>query len=126
MSPDVKRIYDTVARLIENEIRNQAPSSKIASGTTVIAEFSTDGEVSFVTVIEDKVKYGIYLDKGTGQYYTSQEGPWDQDPGKGQDGIRPRFWTSLNDAFMERISMMIEEAIVQAQEKEFEEQLQEL
>jgi hypothetical protein len=125
MSPEVQKIYDTVARLMENELRNQAPSAKIASGTTVLATVS-EGEVTFETVIDDAVKYGVYLDKGTEAYYTPEEGPWNPDPGKGVGGIKPRFWTSLSDTFMVRITMMIEDAIVEAQEKEFEEELQNL
>ncbi len=125
MSPEVKKIYEMVGRIMENEIRNQAPSSRIASGTTVVTEFTEDG-VAYYTVIADKVKYGVYLDKGTGQYYTAEEGPFNPNPGKGQDGIRPRFWTSLSDTFMERINTMIEEGLLKAQEQQFEEELQKL
>ncbi len=126
MSPEVKKIYELVARSIENEIKAQAPSKKIASGTTVVAEFTGDNEVEFVTVIEDRVKYGIYLDKGTGKYRSDTEGKWNPNPGKGDDGIIPRFWTSLSDTFMERINMMIEEALIAAEEKKNEELLDKL
>jgi|688.fasta_scaffold391049_2 hypothetical protein len=126
MSPEVKKIYELVARSIENEIKAQAPSKKIASGTTVVAEFTGDNEVEFVTVIEDQVKYGIYLDKGTGKYRSDTEGKWNPNPGKGDDGIIPRFWTSLSDTFMERINMMIEEALTAAEEKKNEELLDKL
>jgi hypothetical protein len=92
----------------------------------VVAEFTGDNEVEFVTVIEDQVKYGIYLDKGTGKYRSDTEGKWNPNPGKGDDGIIPRFWTSLSDTFMERINMMIEEALTAAEEKKNEELLDKL
>ncbi len=126
MSPEVKSIYQTVARSIENEIKAQAPSKKIAAGTTVVTEFTGDDEVQFVTVIEDQVKYGIYLDKGTGKYRSDTEGRWNPNPGKGTDGIRPRFWTSLSDTFVERINMMIEQALIAAEDKKNEEKLNKL
>ncbi len=126
MSPEIKAIYETVARSMENEIKAQAPSKKIAAGTTVVAEFIGDDQVEFVTVIDDQVKYGIYLDKGTGKYRSDTEGKWNPNPGKGDDGIIPRFWTSLSDTFIERINMMVEEALIAAEDKKNEELLKEL
>jgi hypothetical protein len=56
------------------------------------------------------LKYGVYVDKGTGPYAVrgkGKSGDWNPRPGKGRGGIRPRFWTSLNPATRNRIKRVI-------------------
>jgi hypothetical protein len=118
MSPEVKQAYEMAARIMENEYRAQAPSKKIANGTTVIPVFNGD-EVDFLVDLDSQVRYGIYLDMGTGKYRTDVEGKYNANPGKGTKGIRPRFWISLSDAAQVRIDMIIEEAL----DKQIEEEL---
>lgn len=126
MSPEVQKIYENAARSIENELRNQAPSSRIAGGTTVVVVYEGDN-VEFKTVLAEDVEYGWYLDKGTGKEASKGEpGNWNPNPGRGDDGIKPRFWTSLSDTFVERIDMMVEEALIDAKDREFEEQMEQI
>jgi hypothetical protein len=123
MDPIIVEAAEMAARIIQNELRTQAPSEKIASGLTVVPVY-TMGEVDFDVVLDDKVKYGIYLDSGTeDEKKINPDAEWNPNPGKGQGGIKPRYWTNLNESIQVRIDMIIEEAWDTVTEKKLDEQL---
>lgn len=122
MSPLVIEAYEMAAREIQAIIRAQAPGNNIEKGLTVTYEVDGD-TVAWRVNFADDVKYGIYLDEGTGPYEDEEFDPWNPNPGKGTDGIKPRHFTTIEPAVWARIEMMIEAAIQATKEKEIEEQL---
>jgi hypothetical protein len=71
-------------------------------------------------VLNDPTSYGDFTDFGTRSYRASEPGPFNPNPGKGQGGIIPRFWSSLNDAQIERLQMIFEEEYDKEIEKEID------
>ena len=112
------------ARVVENEIRAQAPSDKISSGVKVIPTLTEVGDaldINFETVLDSSVKYGWYLDSGTlKEKDPDDNAEWDPNPGEGEGGIKPRHWTNLPEGAQQRVDMIIEDAFVTAKEEELE------
>ena len=77
------------------------------------------GENQYNFSLEDPTGYGLFTDFGTRPAAT-ERGPFVADPGKGQGGIIPRFWSTLNDSTIERIRMVFEEELEREVEKELE------
>lgn len=118
---ETKKKFNQIARVYENEIKAQAPGSTIKGGTSVVVEYEGDA-VSLAVVLEDKVSYGIFLDQGTGSYYNANEerGPFNPKPGKGTDGIIPRYWMSLSEALEQRTQDELDQAILDQRAEEAE------
>lgn len=123
LSTETKRKLDTLARIYQTEVRSQAPGDNISRGTTIVVVYE-DNSFSFASVLSEKVRYGRYLDEGTGPYYKSNapRGPWNPDPGKGTKGIIPRYWLSISEVLEERLYDMALGYIAEQREKELEEQ----
>lgn len=71
-------------------------------------------------VLNDPTSYGDFTDFGTRNYRASERGPFNAKPGKGQGGIIPRFWSSLNETQIERIQMIFEQELDKAIEEEID------
>jgi hypothetical protein len=71
-------------------------------------------------VLNDPTSYGDFTDFGTKAYRASSRGPFNPKPGKGQGGIIPRFWSSLDDGQLERLQMIFEEEYDKEIEKEID------
>ena len=126
MDPIVKEAAYTVARIMEANIRAQAPSQKVAGGTIVMPVFEND-EVRFEVVLEEKVKYGVFLDSGTErEYKPNPNAAWNPAPGKGVDGIKPRYWTNIEDSLQVRMAQIIEQAMTQAMENKIDKELEKI
>ena len=127
ISPIIEAAANLAARIIENELRAQAPSDKISKGVSVIPAYSggeTDLTVDFDIFLEEDVIYGIFLDGGTLDLYDpNPDANWNPDPGVGEGGIKPRYWTNIPEEAQSRIDMIIETALEEAKEKEIEEKL---
>jgi hypothetical protein len=127
ISPIITQAANLAARIIENELRAQAPSGKIASGVSVVPSYQGSGneiEVNFDTYLEEEVKYGIYLDSGTlKEKLPNPDGEYNPDPGEGKGGIKPRYWTNIPEESQYRIDLIIDTALETAKEKEAEEKL---
>ena len=121
ITPELKKKISTIARMYEAFIKGQAKTSEIAAGTTVVPIYG-DNTIELSVVLADEVFYGIFLDQGTGPYYsrTAERGPFNPNPPKGTGGIIPRFWMSLSETMEERFNQMIEDAIAEEQEKEID------
>lgn len=124
MSPIIEAAANLAARIIENELRAQSPSEKIAKGVTVVPTYEGEENeiiVDFDIYLEENVIYGIYLDSGTlKQYEPNPDANWNPDPGKGIGGIEPRYWTNIPEEVTARIDLIIETALEEAKEKEIE------
>jgi hypothetical protein len=124
INPLIIKAADMAARVVENEIRAQAPSDKISSGVKVIPTLTEVGDaldINFETVLDSSVKYGWYLDSGTlKEKDPDDNAEWDPNPGEGEGGIKPRHWTNLPEGAQQRVDMIIEDAFVTAKEEELE------
>jgi hypothetical protein len=71
-------------------------------------------------LLNDPTSYGDFTDFGTRSYRASERGPFNANPGKGQGGIIPRFWSSLSDTDILRIEMIFEEELDKAMNEEID------
>lgn len=92
-------------------------TGNLQKSVSVVGEIQGD---QFFLVLNDPTSYGNFTDFGTKSYRASEPGPFNPKPGKGQGGIIPRFWSTLDDATLERIRMVFEEEIERQAEKELE------
>lgn len=109
------------ARLIEANLRRQVPVGKgtkkkkggaLKRSIKVKANY-TGKSVQFRYSYNS---YGVFVDKGTGPYAVrgkGRSGQWNPNPGKGTDGIKPRFWTSLESSTKIRVKKIISKVIGQ-------------
>lgn len=110
---------ERVATLI---VKDQVQASAFKTGNlmrsvSVSAQRSGD-VVEFV--LNDPTSYGDFTDFGTRAYRATQRGPFNPKPGKGQGGIIPRFWSTLDDAKMERITMIFEDELEAALDEQID------
>jgi len=106
---NLKPAYDKIARIIEQILKRQVPvrTGELKSSLRVTV-VGSGLEIEFV--LSEK-KYGIFTDMGTGRYKAKSRGKWNPRPGKGRDGIRPRFWKSISDKDQVRIQILIQEEL---------------
>ena len=71
-------------------------------------------------ILDDPTSYGDFTDFGTRSYRASERGPFNANPGRGQGGIIPRFWSSLSDTDILRIEMIFEEELDKAMNEEID------
>ena len=128
MDPIIEAAGYQAARIIENELRAQAPSDAIAKGFVVLPVYTQVSEdeidVDFEYFLEEEVFYGYFLNTGTlDELAPSDEAPWNPTPGKGQGGIKPRYWMNLPEEVQFRIDMIIDLALEEATDKKVEQEL---
>lgn len=124
MDQELVDAAELAARVIQNELMAQAPSEKIAKGLTVVPIYS-ENDVDFEIVLDDSVKYGIFLDSGTlAEKVVDPDAEWDPNPGKGKGGIKPRYWTNLEESMQVRIDMILEEALEKIQERKLDKEFE--
>ena len=110
MELSLKPVLPTIAKIMQDQLRRQAP---VATGTlqqsvVVRAVENADG----VQLITGYLNYGVFTDSGTGRYRRpNPEARWNPKPGKGKGGIKPRYWTNLDNAVNIRIARIIEREI---------------
>lgn len=101
---DISKAAFMAARVYQTRLRFQAPvkTGALRDSVAVVPLITSDGVV-FSTTYKT---YGRYLDSGTGKYYRpNKRANWRARPGKGQGGIKPRYWTNINDTVtLNRIS----------------------
>jgi len=130
---NLKQAFSNVARKIESLLRGQAPSANLAGAVQVTYE-----DNGFAIALDDDAKYGIYLWRGTRAEIASGAVPgldtdsiqatydaiWDRrfdaNPGKGEGGIKPRYWLNLKMADIMELQADIEEAIAAALQKQLD------
>jgi len=126
MTERVLNAAQVASRLIEEELRSQAPGRKIGPGLSVSPVIERDA-IDFVVTFADGVKYGIFLDRGTGRYRAGETevGRWNPNPGKGTGGIIPRFFTVISNGTQERIAQILGQAFLEDLEQQFEKEIDE-
>lgn len=112
---DLSQALNMAARLLTDTLKKQAPvkTGKLKKSIKVKANY-TGKSVQFRYSYE---RYGIWVDKGTRPYGVygkgNKPGQWNPNPGKGEGGIRPRFWTSLPNSVLSDVKKMITKVIGQ-------------
>ena len=107
------------SRLVSAQVRGQAPVKTGALKRSVkvrLDRTENNGTYAF-TFNYNYLGYGIFTDLGTKPYAVddASRGPWNPKPGKGEGGIRPRFWLSLDESIQDRIGNIFTDAIIKAQ-----------
>ena len=93
---ELMKAANLAARVYQSKLIFQVPvdTGKLKRSIEVIPEITSDG----VKFRETYLTYGIYTDSGTKRYYKpSKKAKWNPRPGKGKGGIKPRYWTNVND-----------------------------
>ena len=112
------------ARLIEANLKRQAPVDTGALKRSIKVKANYTGES--VQFRYSYNTYGVFVDKGTRPYGVygkgRKPGPWNPNPGKGEGGIKPRFWTSLENSTKIRVKRIISKVINQYIRTQFSKQ----
>ena len=107
--PKLQAALNMAARIATNVLKKQVPVKKGDLQKSIkVSGVQTDNSVKLVS---DYLPYGVYTDRGTGPYRTRAGRPWNPNPGKGQGGIRPRFWTTLDQANRTKINNILRKAM---------------
>jgi hypothetical protein len=131
MKIDLTPTYNKISRKLESILRSQAPvdTGNLKNSIAVVYD-------AYGFIIYDPTDYGMYLHRGTGEekdaatstddattYYNLLRKKWNPKPGKGEGGIRPRYWMNFSDSVYEMIDQELEKAITEELEKGITEQL---
>ena len=109
MELSLKPVLPTIAKLMQDQLRRQAPDGSesgdpLRRSIVVRAKESKDG----VQMVTGYLTYGIFTDSGTGKFRKpNPEAKWNPAPGKGKGGIKPRYWTNLSPEATLRISKLV-------------------
>jgi hypothetical protein len=95
---DIQGALDMASRIINASLRDQAPVKTGALRDSIEVRAIQNGDT--IQFVSSYLTYGIYVDLGTGPYAVDEVGtnPWNPKPEKGEGGIIPRFWTSLEES----------------------------
>lgn len=118
MELSLKPVLPTIQKLMQDQLRRQAPvaTGRLQKSVVVRAKESKDG----VQLVTGYLTYGIFTDSGTGRYRRPNPvARWNPAPGKGKGGIKPRYWTNLDNAVAIRIARIIEKEIAKQAKAEF-------
>lgn len=108
---DVNEAINMAVRLVRANLRRQAPVRTGALRDSIMVSGAVKNNQ--LTINSDYLFYGKFLDQGTGPYATKKRLTWRERPGKGQGGIRPRFWTTLEKSTRTEIKNIFERVIAQ-------------
>ena len=104
--------------MVKDQVRASAyKTGNLMQSVSVLAERS--GNVVLL-VLNDPTTYGDFTDFGTKPFRATTSGPFNPNPEKGEGGIIPRFWSTLEDTQIERIEMIFDEEIDSAIEQDLE------
>ena len=113
---DIQSILQTAATVYERRLKYQVPvkTGQLRSSIKVKAKINPDWDsVNFEIGYK---RYGRFTDLGTGVYFkgepetakwTSRKGP------KGKGGIRPRYWTYLDQSETQKIMNIINPVVAE-------------
>ena len=131
MKIDLTSTYNKISRKLEAILKSQAPVDTGNLKNSIIVSFDEKG-----FIIYDSTSYGMYLHRGTGEerntassqddattYFNLLRMRWNPNPGKGEQGIKPRYWMNFSDSVYEMIDDELEKVIAQELEQGITEQL---
>ena len=107
MELTLKPVLPIISKIMQDQLRRQAPvaTGALQKSVTVRAVETKDG----VQFIKGFLNYGVFTDSGTGRYRRpNPNAKFNPRPGKGKGGIKPRYWTNLDNAITIRIAEIIE------------------
>jgi hypothetical protein len=106
---ELTKAANMAARIMTQELKRQSPRKTGALSKSIKVQVRvTDDKVTYVT---DHLRYGIYLDRGTGPYYTKVKAEWNPKPGKGKGGIKPRHWKTISSTARKTMTDLILKAL---------------
>jgi len=106
---DFKEAINMASRMMTANLRKQVPVKTGTLRNSVSVKGSYDGTTLSFKV--GSLKYGVYLDSGTGRYKTKQRKQWNPRPGVGKGGIKPRFWMTFEKAVFESMRKRVAKAV---------------
>jgi len=119
MAIDLKPAMKLMERVIQAALRYQAPvkTGALQKSVKVRAVETPDG----ITFIPTFLKYGTYLNEGTGRYKVKDTTgrPWNPNPGKGKMGIKPRFWLNTQEKTKQVVNQILAREVAKQIKKEF-------
>lgn len=122
MAIDLKPAMKLMERVIQAALRYQAPDGSepgdpLKKSVKVRAVETPDG----ITFIPTFLKYGTYLNEGTGRYKVKDTTgrPWNPNPGKGKMGIKPRFWLNTQEKTKQVVNQILAREVAKQIKKEF-------
>jgi hypothetical protein len=121
MELSLKPVLPTIAKIMQDQLRRQAPDGPesgdpLRQSVIVRAVENADG----VQLVTGYLNYGVFTDSGTGRYRKpNNNAKWNPKPGKGKGGIKPRYWTNLDNAVTIRISKIIERELAKQIQQTF-------
>jgi hypothetical protein len=131
MKIDLTPTYNKISRKLEAILKSQAPVNTGHLKNSIVVVYDAYG-----FIIYDSTSYGMYLHSGTGKekdgaatqndattYFNLLKNRWNPNPGKGEGGIKPRYWMNFSDSVYEMIDQELEKVITEELEKGITEQL---
>jgi len=119
MAIDLKPAMKLMERVIQAALRYQAPvkTGALQKSVKVRAVETPDGIIFIPTFL----KYGTYLNEGTGRYKVKDTTgrPWNPSPGKGKMGIKPRFWLNTQEKTKQVVNQILAREVAKQIKKEF-------
>ena len=120
---EIKMAMDKASRIIVLALRQQAPVAKegrdrgdLRNSIKVTPIFTSTENFGFEITANE---YGLFLDGGTGRYKTKDRKEWNPNPGKGDDGIKPRFWLSVPPRVWKKVNALLSSAIKKYLQRKF-------
>ena len=114
---EIISVMQKVAKVIQQRLRFQSPvkTGKLRD-SIVVRVVETKDKIDLVVDFKD---YGVFTDSGTGNYFKpSNTAKWNKAPGKGKGGIRPRYWTNLDESTRINVNQMIKTEVTKGIKQE--------
>lgn len=110
---EIQSILNRAAITYQNRLKFQAPVDTGKLKASVKVQAFVGGDWDSVRFEMQYRRYGRYVDLGTGPYYKGENdrAKWNKNPRKGKGGIRPRYWTNIDQAEQQRIIQILYPAI---------------
>lgn len=132
---NLKPTYARISRKLEQILQGQAPVKTGNLRSQVAVIYDEDGfEINL-----GNAQYGIYQHQGTGKekssrassnfsegYYQMTDFAWNPNPGRGDGGIKPKYWMNFSDTVYEMINDEISTAYAEAIDEIISEELEDL
>ena len=107
---DLTEAISLSSRLMTANLKRQAPYKTGALRNSVKVRGTYDGNSLSFTI--SSLKYGVFLDRGTGPFRSRSRKSWNPRPGSGvgKGGIKPRWWMTLEKSVFEGMRKRVAKA----------------
>jgi hypothetical protein len=102
---EIQSVLNKAAIVYQNRIKFQAPVDTGRLKASVKVQAFIDADFDAIRFEVGYLRYGRFTDLGTGPYYKgeNERAKWNKSPRKGKGGIRPRYWTNIDQQEKTRI-----------------------